>query len=1266
MKILLDLQGCQTESRFRGIGRQVLATARAIADAPRDHEIHVLLNRRLDDGLVDLATEFGQRLSPGHVHMFEVPGGVAERDSNTLWRTHAAELVREAKVAEIAPDIVHVGSLFEGYVDDAVTSIGRFKAPFATAVTLHDLIPLADPERYLSDQGARRHWLRKAQFLKRADVLLSVSEYSAAEAFRRLHIPTSRIQVMSAGVDPAFKPLAKGSPQRLHASRRLGLDQPFVLYVGAVDPRKNVELIFAAFALLARDLQSSHLLAFAGRLFDEEIGHLRVLAARYGVASDRLRFLQQVSEEDLVDLYATCAAFVFPSLSEGFGLPALEAMASGAPTLAARSSSLIEVVGHPELLFDPTDAQSLAGPLGEILSGGPLRRKAMTFGLNRARAFTWSGVADRALDAMESAVKRRKDAPQTPQRFEKKPTLAFVSPLPSDASGVADYSAALLRELAVHYEIECVVGVDTIVEDEWILANFVVRDTGYFARNSHRFDRILYNVGNSHFHAEMLGLLSRYPGVVLLHDFFLSDLIDWMASAPGGQAEDYYRELYRTHGLTGLLQERRDGRLAAVRDLPTNALIFESALGVIMHSQHSVDLTRKYFGDKAADAVALIPHLKSVSHNSFDPSRRGAARRQLGLAADAPLLVSFGVVTNRKQNAKLVDAWDLSVASKRAGARLAFVGGGGDDAESLELRGRIEGRLDVSITGYVSADLYDVYLAAADLAVQLRIDSRGETSGAILDCLSAGVPVIVNAHGAAAELSDGSTTLLGESFSVADLRDAIDGLFDGPAKAADQVRAGHARLVSFHRPSDVGQRFFGAIERFVDSDKARNARLLIDQLADFTAPVAPDRDDLIRLSTTLAAGRPRAGLRQILYDITVLNENDAKTGIQRVARSILINLIDNPPAGYRIEPIFMDGPVFRYARRFVTENLNLPLWVLPEAPVEFDQGDVYLSIDWVPDRLPKVEAWLRDFRRFGGKVVIGVHDLLPLQLPEHFPDFMPTVTRLWFESALRVANQFVCVSRTVADDVARFGQSLVDGPERRSIAVDYFHNAADLTGSVPSRGRPENAAEVLSKLDHRDVFLMVGTIEPRKGHVQALSAFEQLWRDHENVALVIVGKQGWMMDDFTERMKSHPEYGNRLIWLDGISDEFLDEIYAAADVLVAASAGEGFGLPLVEAALQGCSLIARDIPVFREVAGDHALYFSGFGAADLARCISEWRGLNKRGRAPSSGGMSIRTWAQTTQELIQCLESSAPYRTIVYPSEGNNLPTFEASSASLP
>jgi glycosyltransferase involved in cell wall biosynthesis len=173
---------------------------------------------------------------------------------------------------------------------------------------------------------------------------------------------------------------------------------------------------------------------------------------------------------------------------------------------------------------------------------------------------------------------------------------------------------------------------------------------------------------------------------------------------------------------------------------------------------------------------------------------------------------------------------------------------------------------------------------------------------------------------------------------------------------------------------------------------------------------------------------------------------------------------------------------------------------------------------------------------------------------------------------------------------------------------------------------------------------MIGTVEPRKGHSQALSAMEHLWAAGENLNLVICGKQGWLADWIAQRLRSHRELGHRLFWMEQATDEALQQLYSIASGLLMASEGEGFGLPLVEAARHALPIITRDLAVFREVGGEHAFYFSGADSAHLADVLRNWLELYRRGEHPKSSLMQWLTWQQSTQRLLQVVLEGTAYR----------------------
>ncbi len=167
----------------------------------------------------------------------------------------------------------------------------------------------------------------------------------------------------------------------------------------------------------------------------------------------------------------------------------------------------------------------------------------------------------------------------------------------------------------------------------------------------------------------------------------------------------------------------------------------------------------------------------------------------------------------------------------------------------------------------------------------------------------------------------------------------------------------------------------------------------------------------------------------------------------------------------------------------------------------------------------------------------------------------------------------------------------------------------------------------------RQSVLMVGTVEPRKGHAQVLDAFEHLWAQGRDVTLVIAGREGWNVASLAERLHGHPEAGGRLIWLTAVSDAELAGLYGNLGGLIMASEAEGFGLPLVEAAHYGMPILARDLLVFREVAGQAATYFSGRTSVELATEFAAWLDLLKAGSAPGSGALRRLSWAASADQL---------------------------------
>ena len=404
MRILIDLQGCQSGSRFGGIGRYSMSLAKAMLRIDSGHEIYLLLNSRLPNENF-IRAEFAGLMPQQHIFTFDVPAYVAA-ENNLPANTLMAELIREKRIAEIDPDVLHIASLFEGAGEDVVTSVGMLFPAERTAVTLYDLIPFLEQETYLTNQMLADHYLRKFEALTRAGMIVSISEFSREEALTHTTIPADRIVNISSAVDEQFTPCVIGADARHTLLTRWKIEKPFLMFTGSFDVRKNHERLVKAFALVPTKLREQYQLVIVGKGKERQLTRLRKVAQSHGLDDRDLVFVGHVTDADLVALYNLCSLFVFPSLHEGFGLPVLEAMSCGVATIGSNRTSVPEVIGRADALFDPEDVDDIAAKITSVLSNTAFREDLKQHGLEQAKNFSWALSAERALAFFEGRCSR--------------------------------------------------------------------------------------------------------------------------------------------------------------------------------------------------------------------------------------------------------------------------------------------------------------------------------------------------------------------------------------------------------------------------------------------------------------------------------------------------------------------------------------------------------------------------------------------------------------------------------------------------------------------------------------------------------------------------------------------------------------------------------------------------------------------------------------------------------------------------------------------
>ena len=856
MKIVVDLQGAQNESRHRGIGRYALAFVRALIRNKGTHEIVVLLSDLFPESLAYAQDALAEQRAHCTIKIWSGIGPTDLRKSENHWRKDVSELLREAYIAELQPDVLIISSLLDSPGDNTIVSVSKL-APVYTVAMLYDLIPLLYKSEYLVDPTTQDWYYERLWQFKKADFWFAISESSRNDGIAQLGLPADQVRNISAALGEDIVAVELNTEQATALKQKFGITRPFLLYSGAFDPRKNIDRLVYAYAAQPAEIRQAHQLVLAGGLNAPQLVHVNQLIAAAGLDASQVIVTQRITDHELCALYGLCKAYILPTYCEGFGFTALEAMACGAPTIGSNYSSVPEVIGLPEALFDPFSVDSIASKITQVLSDEAYRSMLVAHGRRQVQTFSWDHTARKALEALE--------------RLEQTGVLAATKAQPT--------TAALVAEITT--------------------------------------------------------------------------------------------------------------RIAAFEQTP-------------------------------------------------------------------------------------------------------------------------------------------------------------------------------------------------------------------------------------QRP---------AVE--------------LQETAALVAGLLPRQDQ-----------RPR-----LFVDITELHATDSKSGIQRVVRSVIQHLLTETDSAYQVELVYAAKPVgYKTAAAFTQRMFgegHRPIltnedrgagsgvgsaMLLADAALSQDtyihpqHGDIFLGLDLHFNIDQDHEHFFAEARQAGAQVYFVVYDLLPLLLKDTFTPELVEKYGNW----LRVVSQqhgAVCISQAVAAELKAW-VSQNQPTAAQSLKIDWFHLGADIESSIPSKGMPDDGPQLLQQLASAPSFLMVGTLEPRKRHGQVLDAFEQLWAQNTPANLVIVGKPGWLTEALTARLSAHPQLGRQLFWVQSASDEYLEKIYAAARCLIAASEAEGFGLPLIEAARHGLPIIARDIPVFREVAQEHALYFAGDDGAALATAIQSWLALEKQQKTPDSSQIQRQTWAQSAQQLL--------------------------------
>jgi glycosyltransferase involved in cell wall biosynthesis len=758
MRIAIDIQALQAEgSRERGVGRYTFHALKKILELDPANKYILVANANLSLPNVDC-------LRSHHLINLSYP-----RDNNKISETISTSTLLAGKI-----DIFHIASPMElydhnTYAPYVIPQFGR-SFPFKVTCTCYDLIPYIYPDRYLSDPFAKQLYHYRLQNIREADHIFAISESTRQDIVRLLGVSHNGVSNVGAGVDQLFTaPLSdkQRSRWRRYLRGKFGIGNNFLFCMGGDDWRKRMEDLIRAFSELNSSLIKKYQLVISCKLMPQRQRHYFNITREYGVEK-RVIFTNFVSNDELLALYSLCSLFVFPSEYEGFGIPVAEAMACGAPIITTNSSSLPEVLGDAGVAVEPGSYAHLSSAIGRVLLDEQLRAELSLRGVERAKRFSWDKVAMKMLNMFKkigpadsgSFNFRRLD-----NSIEMKPRMALFSPVNPMKSGISDYTEELLPYLLEHFQIDLYLDSNYKPTNESVLQRCHWYDHSVFARQiaEKKYAAVLYQLGNSSYHAYMIDYILKYGGIITLHDYAMGGVINWLSSvlphsSPNrlGLIEELIYNYGKAHA-QDIFRRIKCGEIhpheLSSEGIFLNKRFFDRSIGLIVTSRHAYEMARKNFPDYPIECLTYIPiGVPFLPIPTKEQIRK--IRRQLGIPARALVIASFGIIASPKRATSTIKAFAKLLEINRQ-ALLFFVGECQRDyREPIQLIKKLRLEEKIRITGHIDFKSFYDYMRACDIVVNLNYPSQGGMSSTLLRSLSLGKPTVVSNGGPYAEFPD--------------------------------------------------------------------------------------------------------------------------------------------------------------------------------------------------------------------------------------------------------------------------------------------------------------------------------------------------------------------------------------------------------------------------------------------------------------------------------------------------------------------------------
>jgi glycosyltransferase involved in cell wall biosynthesis len=604
-----------------------------------------------------------------------------------------------------------------------------------SAAILYDFIPLdyENNKVYFPKISQKRAYTTNLLWLKKFDLYSSISSSTAIRAKTLLDLKKENIVVTGCAIRDQFIDNHNNnlSPTNKTSFKPL----TYCICVSGSDPRKNPELILESIAeinKMGHDLG----LKLVGNINDYLKNQLIKKFGDLGGNINNLEFISGVSDENLKKLYKNALVSISPSKAEGFSIPVIEAIASKCPSIASSIPAHQELL-ETDALFSIDSPKELTNKILDLLDNPDLIKRMIITQSQLIEKFKEPIVAERFWNLLINNQKNNETRITSITSIGKsKPRIAFLSPFPPDKSGIADYTAKSLEEIGKLAIVD--VFTDAIPQKSFpgIRNIFPLSEKPF---QSNEYDKVVSIIGNSHYHTEILKYHLQYGGACIQHDNRMAELYAW------NMGHEQFAK--KASQLT-----KRNVEIAECQTwlkdpslLPTLFLedIIKKSKPLIFHSKVTQKLVKEMYG---VDTDYLpFSSYRHFSDNELTHETKLATKKKLNLPLEDIIISTFGLVTETKAPFDCIYAtyflnkWGVP-------ATFYFVGETGalnepllNLAENLGIPTKIK-----SLNSWTSEETYKDFLLASDFAIQLRTYGFGGLSGAILDCISSGLPTVVN------------------------------------------------------------------------------------------------------------------------------------------------------------------------------------------------------------------------------------------------------------------------------------------------------------------------------------------------------------------------------------------------------------------------------------------------------------------------------------------------------------------------------------------